>query len=230
MNSNKGENLNNEDVKNTVEKKSTSSSSWKERLFIIKYDKNFLTVELFSTLFIFALIMWVSLWGNKLLFNDPIAKAKNNFFAIEIIIISLTVITTILVSLFTKNKKTLLNYFNIIMISSILFIILLFEIKLYLNKEYTDETFSQFYENYSSTTQVSANHLLDKDTYIQKSKEAYTIFSIKSSLYLMIYSILVLIILHLSNRVYNVGKKNNRIIKENAVVYNEDNISDKKWL
>ena len=172
---------------------------WRQRYIIVRYDKTFLAIELIATLIILLTIAAVYLFAYQVSFKDPIATIKSNFLTAQIISIGISLIATGLVTFFTKSsKENLIKYLRIIATISTLIIIIFLGIKLYMDNKYNEDTFGNFYEQYEQAKdnknstkiniELSGIKVLDpKGAYIDKSVNAYTNFSVKTILYMIIH-------------------------------------------
>lgn len=202
--------------------------------YYIQYDEKFIAMELIAEFLFIAIIVAVYLFGYQISFEDPIAHVKKHFLIAQVVAIVISLIATGIVTFFIKSsKERLIKNLKIVAILSILAILIFIGIKLNLNKRYNENTFAEFYEqceqpnidgnsNRLSVGILGAKVTTYKQDYIEKSKNAYNNFSIKSMLYLTIYVFVVIFIFYLSYRVSTIERKKQRLSKDDAILYDDE--------
>ncbi len=211
------------------------SHYWNGSFVIIKYDKTFVTIELISALIILLIVFAVYLFAYQITFEDPIAEIKSTFLTAQFISIGISLVTTGLVTFLTKSsKEKLIKNLRVIAIVLILVIIAFLGIKLYVDSKYNEDTFGEFYEQYeqSNNSSKDSNKISFglsgikisslKEAYIEESVNAYTNFSVKAMLYMIIHILVVIVIFYLSYRLSATERKKERLAKDDAILYDEE--------
>lgn len=165
------------------------------------------------------------------IFEDPIEKIKNNILTIQLVMIGFSVITTLLVSIFIKNKKKLVYKFILIAILSIVMIIVQMIIKVYMDNKYNEKTFEELYEQYNFNDEhkkgisVGLNGVKivsAKESYIQKSITLYNIFKIRTMLFIIIHVIFVILILYLIIKLMSIEEKRAKLAKDDLIIRDKE--------
>lgn len=208
---------------------------WNGRFVVIQYDKTFVAIELISTLIILLIVFAVYLFAYQISFEDPIAKMKRTFLTAQLISIGISLVATMLVTFLTKSsKEKLIKNLRVVAITSILMIIVFLGIKLYVDNKYNEDTFGEFYEQYEqpndsskdsnkislSLSGIKLSSL--KEAYIEESVNAYTNFSVKAMLYMIIHILVVIVIFYLSYRLSAIERKKERLAKDDAILYDDE--------
>lgn len=211
------------------------SHYWNGNFVVIQYDKNFVAIELISALIILLTILAVYLFAYKVSFEDPIATTKSNFLTAQLISIGISLVATGLVTFFTKSsKEKLIRNLRIVAIVSMAIIAVFLVIKLNLDSKYNETTFGEFYEQYEQSNNKDKN--LNKisfgmsgikisslkEAYIDESVNAYTNFSVKTMLYMIIHILVVIILFYLSYRLSVIERKKEKLAKDDAILYDEE--------
>lgn len=206
---------------------------WNGNFIIIQYDKTFVAIELISILLIVIIAVAVYLFAYNVPYKDPIATIKSNFLTAQLISIGITILATVLVTFFTKSsKENLIRNLRIVAIVSLAVFAIFFAIKLNYNSKYTENTFGEFYEQYERANSKNSNKisiglsgvkiLNEKDYYIDESIKAYTNFSVKTILYMVIHVIVILLIFYLSFRLSSMERKKENLTKDDAVLFDDE--------
>ena len=205
------------------------SHYWNGGYFIIHYDKSFVAIELISWLIILLAIFAVYLFGYKVSYEDPIATIKNNFLTSQLISILISIVVSGIVTFFTRsNKENLIRNLRVVALISVAVIIVFFGIKINMDNKYNENAFGEFYEQYENKSNnisvkfPSLKVLNEKEAYIENSKSAYTNFSVKVILYIIIHLAVVAIIFYLSCRLSYIERKKERLAKDDIVLYDEE--------
>lgn len=211
------------------------SHYWNGRFVVIQYDKTFVAIELISTLIILLIVFAVYLFAYQISFEDPIAKMKRTFLTAQLISIGISLVATMLVTFLTKSsKEKLIKNLRVVAIISILIIIVFLGIKLYVDNKYNEDTFGEFYEQYEQPNNNGENlkqvslglsgiKLSSlKEAYIEESVNAYTNFSVKAMLYMIIHILVVIVIFYLSYRLSAIERKKERLAKDDAILYDDE--------
>lgn len=207
------------------------SHYWRHRYIIIHYDKTFIAMQLIMILIIILTAVAVYLYAYKISFYDPIAETKETFLTFQLVSIIATVILAGLIIFLSKKKESIIKGLKLIGILSLLIIFIHLGLKIYLDSQYTEETFGEFYDTYEQgdtnskrvTIGMSGIKYLDaKEAYIEDSVNAYTNFKIKTILYMVIYFITICIIFYLVYRLSNMEEKKEKVYKDDAVLFDEE--------
>lgn len=207
---------------------------WNGRLYFIQYDKTFIAIELISILIILLIVFAVYFFAYQLSFEDPIAKVKQTFLNTQIIsIVSILIITGLVTFLTKSSKENLIRYLRIITIIYILTITVFLGVKLHLDNKYnTEDTYGNFYDQYESQKNNSDSKRITyglsgitisnpKEAYIKESFNAYTNFSTKVIVYMIIQFLIVCIIFYLSYRLSKIEDKKQEISKDDQVLFDD---------
>lgn len=193
-------------------------------------NKSFVVIQLIFAIIISGFIFWLYFFVLESSHEDPIAIIKNNILTAQLVMIGLSLIATLLVTIFTRNKKKLIQKFKIIVIISILMIIAQITMKIYMDSKYNEETFEQFYEQTNSDGENKKGITLgiygvritsEKESYVQKSIALYNLFNIKTLLYIIIHVIVVMLILYLTIKLMSIEEKKAKIAKDDIVLGEE---------
>ncbi len=211
------------------------SHYWNGNFIIIKYDKTFIIIEFIIMFLLLLIIFAVYLFAYQVSYEDPIATVKDNYLRAQLIAIIASIGLTGLVTIFTKSsKEKLIRNLNIIGFLSIVVMVVLLGIKLNLDSQYNEETFGQFYDQYEQpnnsrqTTDTMSvgvfgvKRLSDKENYIEKSKGAYTNFSVKATIYMIIHIVCVVFIFYLSYRLISIQDNKQRLAKDDVILYDKE--------
>lgn len=210
------------------------SHYWNGRYVIVQYDKNFIAMEL-SIIFIIILTAFaVYLFAYKVSFEDPIATTKNVFLTAQLISIGMSLMATGFMTFFMKNKEMLIRNLKIVAIVSALILVVFLGIKVYIDNIYNEEKFGEFYEKYEQHNDIVKNENKIsiglsgmkisnlKESYIDKSVSAYTNFSIKVMLYVIIHILVIILILYLSYRLTSIEIKKEKLSKDDKILFDEE--------
>lgn len=201
------------------------------RYYIIHYDKTFIAMELISAFLIILIAVAVYLFAYQITFYDPIAETKTTFLTFQLISILATVILAGLITILSKQKETIIKGLKLVGIISLLIVLIHLGSKIYLDSQYNEETFGEFYETYEQGNTDSKRltiglsgiqYLDDKEAYIEESVNAYTNFKVKTILYMVIYCITICIIFYLAHRLENMEDKKEELYKDDAVLFDEE--------
>ena len=207
------------------------SHYWNGRFIIIHYDKTFIAMELISAFLIILIAVAVYLFAYQVTFYDPIAETKETVLTFQLISILATVILAGLITILSKQKETIIKGLRLVGILSLLIVCIHLGLKIYLDSQYNEETFGEFYETYeqgdTSSKRVTVGlsgiqYLDDKEAYIEESVNAYTNFKVKTILYMAIYFITICIIFYLAYRLANLEDKKEELHKDDAVLFDEE--------
>lgn len=211
------------------------SHYWNGRFIVIRYDKTFIAIELIATFLILLVIFAVYLFAYPVTFEDQIAELKQTFLTGQLISIIISLVAVGIVTFFTRSsKENLIKNLRVVAILSILMIIMFFGIKLYIDSQYNENTFGEFYEKYENdnsnskklnTVSIGLSGIKIssfKNSYIEKNVESYTNFSIKTMLYMIIHIIVVIIIFYLSYRLAENKRKKEKLEQDDAILYDEE--------
>ncbi len=199
--------------------------------YIIHYDKTFIAMELISAFLIILIAVAVYLFAYQITFYDPIAETKTTFLTFQLISILATVILAGLITILSKQKETIIKGLKLVGIMSLLIVLIHLGSKIYLDSQYNEETFGEFYETYEQGNTGSKRltiglsgiqYLDDKEAYIEESVNAYTNFKVKTILYMVIYCITICIIFYLAHRLENMEDKKEELYKDDAVLFDEE--------
>lgn len=213
------------------------SHYWNGNFVVIQYDKNFVAIELISALIVLLTILAVYLFAYKVSFEDPIATMKSNLLTAQLISIGISLVATGLITFFTKSsKEKLIRNLRIVAIVSMAIIAVFLVIKLNLDSKYNETIFGEFYEQYEqsndkdkNSNKISFGLSLSgikisslKEAYIDESVNAYTNFSVKTMLFMVIHILVVIILFYLSYRLSAIERKKERLAKDDEILYDEE--------
>ncbi len=202
--------------------------------YIVNYDKNFLLMEILTTLFFIVIGAIVFIWFNKIDFNDPILKEKQNFLTFQLITPFISILLAFAITFLSRTKEELIKLLRMLAIVSIGVIIITMGMQASMNKKYTEEKFNEFYEQYEKTDEESENKekitisltginlTTNKEDYIEKSKSSYRNFKIKSTIYEICYVFIVLIIIYLSARISRNEELKEELTQNDDIIFDED--------
>jgi len=189
-------------------------------------NKSFFIIQLIFAIIISGFIFGLYFFVLETSYEDPIAIEKNNVLTLQLVMIGISLIITLLITIFTRDKKKLIQKFKLIVIISILMIITQFTIKIYMDSQYNEEVFEQFYEQTNPDSENKKGITLglygvrissEKESYVQKSVALYNLFKIKTLLYIIIHSIFVILIIYLTIKLIMIEEKRDRIAKDDII-------------
>ena len=103
-----------------------------------------------------------------------------------------------------------------------------------MDKKYNQNTFGEFYESYEKIKNNSKDSnkvkgglteikILDsKGAYIEESIKAYTVFTIKTVLYMIIHVAIVVLTIYLSYRLATIEVKKQKLAKDDSVLNDDE--------
>lgn len=209
------------------------SHYWNGRFFIINYDKSFIRGSIIATALVLIIALCALVFGNELPFKDPIASIKTNFLTAQLIAIISTIALVILAVYFTKSsKENLIRNLRIIALLSFISILVFLGIKVNLDSKYNEETFASYYDEYEAEEQeINSKQITfvlsglkmstPKQAYIDKSAEAYTRFTLKTVLYVILQFAIIILIFYFSIRLKNIENKKAQISKDDKVLFDD---------
>ena len=137
-----------------------------------------------------------------------------------------------LVTFLTKSsKEKLIRNLRIVGLLSMTILIVLWIAKLKVDTTYNkEEVFRNFYEQYEAKDngkkmdlKLSGMKLVnEKEAYIKESQNAYTNFSVKVIMYLIVQLIMILILFYLSYRLSVREMKKGKLAKDDVILYDEE--------
>ena len=137
----------------------------------------------------------------------------------------------ILAVYFTKSSKEhLIRYLRIITLLSFISIIVFFGVKINLDNEYNETTFASFYDEdeskdtYSQTLSFGLSGLkisTPKQAYIDQNMDAYTYFTIKTILYMVLQLVITILIFYFSIRLTNIENKKDKLSKDDKILFDD---------
>lgn len=202
------------------------------RYIIIHYDKTFMLMEVMSFLLIAIIVIAALFWGYPITFEDPIATMKDDFITSQLIMIGISIISIAIVTIFSKEKENLVKALQLIAIITMLMIIVQVMIKSNIDNEYNEEIFGQFYEQINTDTNedeknfsigMSGMSLISaKESYIQKSMDAFNNFKMKTTLYIMLHIIVEFVVIYLLYRLKIFEAKREKHAKDDLILDDEE--------
>ena len=209
------------------------SNYWNGRFVIIHYDRSFVAISLIATAIILITAFCAYLFGYEVPFEDPIASVKSNFLTVQLVAIIATIALVSLAVFLTKSsKENLIKYLRIIAIVSLLSIIVFWGIKYYLDTQYNEDTFTTFYNEYEAENNdenskrltyglSSINISSPEQAYIKESTNAYTNFTIKVMLYILLQFLLVILILYFLFFLAHIEERKAKLKKDDKVLFDD---------
>jgi len=139
--------------------------------------------------------------------------------------VGITTMATAIVIIFTKDKRKKIRNLVIVLIIAIIMIIAQIGAKIYMNNIYDEEKFEQFYEinkkeeddQYYKDISISISGIKiigAKESYVEKSINAYNIFKIKTTIFIMIHILIVLLICYILNKLIIFERKKSKVVKD----------------
>lgn len=208
---------------------------WNGRFIIIYYDLKFVAIQLILSLIIILTVLAVYLTSYQVTFEDPISEVKQTFLSAQSIsIITVLVISGLVTFLTRSSKENLIRNLRIIALIYTISIIVFLGVKIHLDNKYNNETtFGEFYEQYETQANDNSKSLKfglfsgisisdPKEAYINESMSAYTNFSTKVIIYMVIQFIIVAILFYLSSRLSRIEEKKQRLSKDDKILFDEE--------
>lgn len=207
------------------------SHYWNGRFIIIRYDMTFVKISIIISLLVLIIAACALVFGYKLPFEDPIGELKNNFLTAQLITLIASIGLVILAVYFTKSSKEhLIRYLRIIALLSFISIIVFFGVKINLDNEYNETTFASFYDEdesedtYSQTLSFGLSGLkisTPKQVYVDQNMDAYTYFTIKNILYMVLQLVITILIFYFSIRLTNIENKKDKLSKDDKILFDD---------
>ena len=204
------------------------SHFWRGRYIIIRYDKTFMLMELMSFLLIAIIIAAALFWGYPITFEDPIAEMKENFLNSQLIMIGISLISIAIVTIFSREQKNLANGLKIIAIITMVMIMGQLIIKSNIDNKYNKDVFGQFYEQIDPDSNKSDKKVSlemsgmslksAKESYIQKSVDAFNNFKMKTTLYILVHLIVEVVIVFLLYRLKISEIQRQKLAKDDIIL------------
>ena len=192
-------------------------------------SKIIIEITIITIIFIIALVLYWVIITTK--FEDPIATTKNNFITAQLQLIGISVITTTIVIILTKNKRKQIRNLTIVVLISIIMIIMQVGAKIYIDNKYDQKAFEQLYEihkenndKYYKDISISfsgVNIIGAKESYVKKSISSYNIFKIKTIMLISIHLLIVIFMLYKINKL-ELSEKNKTNIVKNDIFYDKE--------
>lgn len=208
---------------------------WNGRFIIIYYDFKFVAIQLILSLIIILTVLAVYLTSYQVTFEDPISEVKQNFLnAQSISIVAVLVVSGLVTFLTRSSKENLIRNLRIIALVYAILIIVFLGVKIHLDNKYNNETtFGEFYEQYEEQTNSNSKSIKfglfsgisisdPKESYINESMSAYTNFSTKVIVYMLIQFLIVAILFYLSSRLSRIEEKKQRLSKDDKILFDEE--------
>lgn len=208
---------------------------WNGYYYVVHYDAKLVVTQaiVFAVLLLLAIVVYI--YKYNALPDDPIIQIKSAILRIQIIQIGATIGMGVLAMFLSKNKENLIRTLNVLAIVSIFMSITIVGIKLYMDNQYNEETFKQFYDqyerakgNYTETARATLGNswtlkVIDsKEAYVIDSKTAYMQFTVKQTLYVIINVLVSMGILYLAGRISKIEEKKERLAKDDIVLNDEE--------
>lgn len=193
-------------------------------------DKTFIGMQLIIVIAFAIIVCGLCIYVVENSFEDPIATIKNNIITLQLVMIGFSLITMLIVTIFTRKTQRLIQKFKLIVIVSILMIIAQLGIKMCMDNKYNEETFGQFYEETNPDGENKKGISIglsgvkiteEKEVYIQNSKTSYTIFQVKTMSYIIIHALIVILILYLTVRLIS-KEERKAILAQNDWILNDE--------
>ena len=203
---------------------------------IFHYDKTFIAMQLILISIILLIAFAVYLTGYKISFEDPLSDIKQHFLNSQLIsIVSVFIIATLVSFLTKSSKERLVNNLRFIGIMYLILTFIFLGTKICIDKKYNNnETYENFYNEYAKENNIDGSSkkfnfgfsgisiLNSKDAYVKESQGAYTNFSVKAYLYIIIQVVIVGILICLSNRLSNIEKRKQDVFENDDVLFDEE--------
>lgn len=199
-----------------------------------KPKKEYTKLELILTVIVIIVAIITYFVTYKVSFEDPIAKFKNTFLKLELVIIITTLTITGLAIILIRNKVTLIKILRLISLLAMLSIIILFGVKLHFDNIYNEEMFEKFYEEYEQNSKninkneykveikgIGIRLISVKEAYIKESVKGYTNFSMKAIIYMVIELLITILILYLSFKFSSVEEKKEKLKQNDMIFFNK---------
>lgn len=211
------------------------SNYWNGYYYVVHYDAKLVIIQVavYAIFLLIAIIVYLYKYNG--LPDDPLMQVKNAILGMQLIQICVTIGVAALAMFLSKNKEKLIRTLKALAIISIFLSITITGIKLYMDTQYNDEKFAQFYEqyerskgNYTETARAIFNkawtlELIDsKEAYIRDSKSAYLQFTVKQVLYIIINILIAIGILILSDKISKIEENKERLAKDDIVLNDEE--------
>lgn len=199
------------------------------------YDKNYIKIQFISFIVMSIILFAAFIFTYSFPYFDPISQTKEIFLKAQITTSLISAIGVFLITILTKStKKKLITRLIILGTLTLIVMIILMGFKLYMNNKYNNESnFSNFYEQFepkdeNEKIKLSINEfkfISAKENYINKSMNAYTVFSIKTTLCFMVLIFIIVGTYYFANRLSNFESKKERLAKDDLILYDkEENI------
>lgn len=212
-------------------------------IFIVKYDKNFVLIQMVLLMIIALFALAVYLVAYKPNIQDPLADIKQTFLTAQIVAIGITIALSGIVTFLSKNRDILMRNLMFITVISSIMLVFFLGTKIYIDKNHTEETFGNFYEEYENKPEKSEQNKernknskkdkitiglsgikmsTEKEAYIESSKSAYANFTTKAVLLMLVHSAVIILLFYLNRRVKRIDVGNDILEKDDNILFDED--------
>lgn len=169
----------------------------------------------------------------KTTFIDPIETLKSSYMTILFISMLISLLFTVICVLFSKSKETLISNLKIIIILTALTIFILLIGKITIDSTYNENEFSKIYSQIDFSEEETAKQYIDislssiklsnhKELFIEQNLKAYGYFKLKTSLGLIVYSLLIGANIYLISHISRVQEMINTSNRAAEILFDEE--------
>lgn len=193
---------------------------------------DFVVMDTIATyiIIIVGFIVYLVTYKSKVI--DPIANIKREYIIISSITILMLMIITSLITIFSKNKKSLLKRLLIIFLVSIIFTMIFIGIRINMDNKYSKAKFEQIYDEQNiddsgektrikiSITEIG--FISERDYFIEECVKIYKMFQTKTYGIFALYLLLDIILFYQIIKVFKIQEQRDRVAKDDIVLFDEE--------
>ena len=203
---------------------------WKYRRF-----KNYIDFIIIDTIITYAVlivgsIIYLATYKSKVI--DPILNIKKAYISASCITIFILTIITLLITIFSKNKKSLFKRLLVLFSISIITTMVVIGIRINMDNKYSKLKFEQIYNEQNiedSDEKIRINFSIDnfgfiseKDYYINEYVKIYNMFKIKTYGIFALYIMLDILLIYQVIKVLKIKENLDKIAKDDIVLFDEE--------
>jgi len=189
-------------------------------------------IELVGFLIIF-IAFFIYAMNYKPTFIDPIESLKNSYISALFIAMLVSIIFTVISTLFSKSKDTLVLHLKIVIVLTSLAIFMFLLVKVNIDNTYNETEFSRIYSEIDFSEEDTSKKYLHislsdvkisehKEMFIEQNLKAYGYFKLKTSLGLIIYTLLIGVNIYLISHIYKVQEMIEVSDKDAEILFDEE--------
>jgi len=183
--------------------------------------------------FVILIAFFIYAINYKTTFIDPIETLKSSYMTILFTSMLISLLFTVICVLFSKSKETLISNLKIIIILTALTIFILLIGKITIDSTYNENEFSKIYSQIDFSEEETAKQYIDislssiklsnhKELFIEQNLKAYGYFKLKTSLGLIVYTLLIGANIYLISHISRVQEMINISNRDAEILFDEE--------